>query len=447
MAPGIPESKRLKAPKGMAEGKFSPAEQGAQPPDNPADDICLGLPDPDGKKMEVLPVKRIDPIFISLDETNMPNRWIWEQPNWPKFEWDRQRLMEPLGDARKAQGRLQMARELLSPDLTREALATILKWEGISTSAIEGQHLNPESVAASVARRLGMPKVGKAPLDLEADALVSVMLDAVDTYKTSLTLERLLSWQKAMLVEGKSSLHPVVTGALRPDEVLVQSGAMGREIIHFMGVPKARLEENMNAFLDWFNMPDPRMDGLIRAGVAHLWFVTIHPFEDGNGRITRAITDRAIAQDEENSLTLFRMSTRIHQVKGDYYQSLQTAQNFQNGLAITPWLEWFLRQVAEACNNSEEIIKITLAKAKFWARHQTDDINERQRKVLNRLLDGGPGGFEGGLSNKKYVGMTKVGQATAYRDIEELLSIGALIQMDKGGRSTAYNLPWNDLLS
>ncbi len=447
MAPGNPESKRLKSPMGKAEGDLEPADQGSPQTDNPAEDICLLIPGAEGANIEVLPVKRIDPIFISLDETNMSKRWIWEQPNWPKFEWDRQRLMEPLGGARKAQGRLQMARELLSPELTKEALAAILKWEGINTSAIEGKYLNPESVAASVARRLGMPKVGKTPPDFQADALVSVMLDAVDTYKEPLALDRILSWQKAMLEEEQSSLHRVVTGDLRPDEVEVKSGVVGKSTVYFMGVPKAQLDENMKTFLDWFNMPDTRMDGLVRAGIAHLWFVTIHPFEDGNGRVTRAITDRAVAQDEQNPQTLFRMSTRIHKVKGDYYQSLQTAQDFQNGLVITPWLEWFLQQVEEACKNSEDIIRNTLAKAKFWARHHTDDINERQRKVLNRLLDAGRDGFEGGLTNKKYVSMTKVGQATAYRDIEELLSIGGLVQLDKGGRSTAYNLPWDDLLS
>lgn len=378
----------------------------------------------------------------------MESRWIWQHPEWPRFHWDGAALVGPLGLARRAQGRLQGFRDLLEPGLARDALAAILKAEGVSTSAIEGQHLNPESVAASVARRLGLPPLpGKVPLSLEADGLVSVLMDAVDSAGSPLTTDMLVRWQEALFASGGDGLGRVVVGALRPDEVAVQSGAFGREIVHFQGVPRAALEENLRAFLDWFNAPPEGHGGLVRAALAHLWFVTIHPFEDGNGRLARAITDRAIAQDEGTSSSLLRMSSHILSVKDDYYGALQRAQAAATGLDATEWILWFARQVELACQQSQTVVRHVLAKAKFWARFREVDINQRQRKVLNRLLDAGPSGFEGGLTNRKYVQMTRVAEVTAFRDLDELLKQGCLVKLDRGGRSTAYDLKWDELLN
>jgi len=375
----------------------------------------------------------------------MADRWLWQHPDWPRFRWNLEALAGSLGQARKAQGRLLMVRDLLDPGLAKEALAAVLKAEGISTSAIEGEHLNPESVAASIARRLGIPSPARAPLSLNADGLASVLIDAVESYRAALTIDRLCAWQKALLEGGPARFHPVVIGALRPGEVVVQSGALGQEVTHFQGVPRGNLARDLDGFLAWYNAPPGSLDGLIRAGIAHLWFVTIHPFEDGNGRLTRALTDRAIAQDEDSPLCLFRMSTRILEVRSEYYAALNGAQAIGAGLDITPWLAWFLTQTERACRNCEGTLRNTLAKAKFWARHRADPINDRQRKALNNLLDSGPEGFEGGLTNRKYVAMAKVGAATAYRDIEELVGHGCLVQRPGRGRSTSYDLPWDDL--
>ncbi len=378
---------------------------------------------------------------------NRTARWIWEHPEWPTFKWNKDLLAEPLGQARKAQGRLQMVRDILDPGLAKEALASLLKAEGLSTSAIEGQHLNPASVADSVARRLKMASPSSnAPLSLEADGLVSVLMDAVESYSVPLTRERLIQWQKALLESSQPSFHPVVVGDFRPGEVFVQSGAFGQEITHFQAVPKRLLDDNLHEFKNWFNHSLGEMDGLLRAGLAHLWFITLHPFEDGNGRLARALTDHALAQDEGSALLLYRMSSRILEIKGDYYRALQQAQSIESEMNATPWLLWFIQQFEIACQHSEKTIRQTLAKAKFWARHREDPIHDRQRKVLNKLLDAGPGGFEGGLTNRKYVQMTQVAQATAFRDIEELLALGCLIKCEGGGRSTSYDIQWEELL-
>lgn len=378
---------------------------------------------------------------------NRTARWIWEHPAWPTFNWNKELLAEPLGQARKAQGRLQMVREILDPGLAKEALASLLKTEGLSTSAIEGQHLNPASVADSVARRLKMASPSSnAPLSLEADGLVSVLMDAVESYPIPLTQDRLTGWQRAMLEPSQSSFQRVVVGDLRPGEVVVQSGAFGQEITHFQAIPKILLNDNLHDFINWFNHSLGEMDGLLRAGLAHLWFITLHPFEDGNGRLARALTDHALAQDEGSALLLYRMSSRILEIKGDYYRALQQAQSIESEMNATPWLLWFIQQFEIACQHSEKTIRQTLGKAKFWARHREDPIQDRQRKVLNKLLDAGPGGFEGGLTNRKYVQMTQVAQATAFRDIEELLALGCLIKREGGGRSTSYDVKWEDLL-
>lgn len=376
----------------------------------------------------------------------MAQKWIWAHPKWPHFIWDMGLLAEFLGSARKAQGRLQMVSQLLDPTLTREALAEVMKAEGISTSAIEGEKLDPESVAVSVARHLGLPWKRKVPLDQHAEGLVSVLHDAVQRSGEPLTIERLCEWQGALFPGGRSGPHRVAAGSLRSGEVLVASGTLGRELIHFEGIPRNRLESELEAFLNWFDGSIGKVDGLVRAGIAHLWFVTLHPFEDGNGRIARVLTDLAIAQDEGGPGGLFRMSSRILKVRNEYYEVLQTAQTFGSRMNATPWLKWFLAQITGACQESEGIIQRSLAKAKFWSLHRDSDLNERQRKVLNRLLDAGPGGFEGGMNAQKYGAMTRSSKPTASRDLAELLMRGCLIHVGGGGRSTAYDIPWKELL-
>ena len=252
---------------------------------------------------------------------------IWQHPNWPKFTWDMGTLAEPLARASGSQGQLRMVGKVLAPDLTQETLAEILKFEGIGTSAIEGQYLNPESVAASVARHLNLPWDQKAPQSRDADGLVGVLCDATIRFQEPLTVERLCGWQKALFPESRSGLAAVATGILRPDEVTVQSGPPGREIIDFEGVSRTHLESEIDTFCDWFNRSNGECNGLIRAGIAHLWLVTLHPFDDGNGRITRAVTDMALAQSEHRHDFLYRMSTRINAVKSEYDSALRNAQS------------------------------------------------------------------------------------------------------------------------
>jgi len=376
----------------------------------------------------------------------MAAKWIWQHPDWPRFTWDMDILATPLAQAAGSQGQLRMAGKILGPDLTREALAEILKLEGISTSAIEGQHLNPESVAASVARHLRLPWNRQTPQSRDADGLIGVLCDATIRFQEPLTIERLCEWQKSLFPESRSGLGLVATGMLRPDEVIVQSGPAGRTIIDFEGVSRAHLEGDLAAFCEWFNQPCEGGSGLIRAGIAHLWLVSIHPFEDGNGRVTRAVTDLALAQAEGRPDFLYRMSARINEVKGEYYAALKAAQAFENGMNVTGWLQWFLTQIPEACTTSEWVIRRTLAKVAFWSQHRHTDLNERQRKVLNRLLDAGPGGFEGGLSARKYEVMAQTTKPTATRDLADLVRLGCLSPLGAGGRSTAYDIPWNNFL-
>jgi len=387
-----------------------------------------------------------NPRVESPDAPDTLKRWIWQHPDWPRFTWDLERLAAPLAQATGSQGQLRMAGKVLAPDLTQEALAEILKLEGISTSIIEGQHLDPQSVAASVARHLRLPWNQKAPQSRDADGLIGVLCDATIRFREPLTVERLCEWQKALFPESRSGLGPVATGRLRPDEVVVQSGPAGREIVDFQGVSRVRLERDLAAFCHCFNHPGEGLNGLLRAGITHLWLVTLHPFEDGNGRITRAVTDLALAQDEGRPDFLYRMSARINAVKGGYYAALKTAQAFENGMNVTPWLHWFLTQIPEACTTSERVIRRTLAKVAFWSRHRHADLNERQRKVLNRLLDAGPGGFEGGLSARKYAVLAQTTKPTATRDLADLVRLGCLSPLGGGGRSTSYDIPWDGLL-
>jgi len=374
----------------------------------------------------------------------MHEQWSWQRPDWPQFQWDWERLVEPLGKARLALGRLQMAGSVLEPRAAQEVLAEVLALEGVSSSAIEGEMINPASMAASVARHLGLPVESGAPLDRQAEGMATVLWDALRNHGAELTVTRLCRWHQALFPESRPDL---AIGMLRPGQVHVASSVSeDHAMVHFMAVPRERLEVELDCFIAWFNQGREAgvLDGLLRAGITHLWFVTIHPFEDGNGRISRILADLALAQDRGGD-PLARMSNRILHIRSEYYAALEQAQSFHGALDITPWLTWFLDQVAAACAESEGVLRRTLAKGAFWIRHRASQINERQRKALNRLLDAGPDGFQGGMTTRKYASLTHCSPITASRDLSELAELKCLV-MSGGGRSTCYDLPWETLL-
>ena len=364
--------------------------------------------------------------------------WIWAHPDWPVFRWDQGRLARALASARLAQGKVLGAIRLFDPKLTLEAVAAVLVEDGVTTSAIEGERLDPAAVRSSVARRLGLPTAGLPAAPRAVQGLVEVLLDATQYHDRQLTRQRLCGWQAALFPTGYSGLK-IRTGALRGKAAMrVVSGRIGRERVHFEAPPRPRLEDELRRFLAWFGSPPRDVDGLMRAGLAHLWFVTLHPFEDGNGRLARAITDMALAQDERQPMRAFSLSSQILREREAYYAILERTQ--KGGLDVTDWLAWFLKQVESAAVAAETTIADTLAKARFWLRHQATHLNERQRKVLNRLLDAGPDGFEGGMNTRKYMSLTRTSRVTAYRELADLVEKGCLEPTGKGGRSRAYRL-------
>jgi len=367
--------------------------------------------------------------------------WIWQQPDWPHFRWDEARLAAGLARARLSQGKALGAARLLDPELSREAFATILVEDGLTTSAIEGERLDAASVRSSVARRLGLSTAGLPVPPRAVDGLIDVLLDAARHHEQPLTLERLCGWQAALFPTGYSGLHPIRAGQLRGDQPMqVVSGAIAHERVHFVAPPREVLDAELARCLAWIDDPPAEVDGLIRAGIGHLWFVTLHPFEDGNGRLARAITDMLLSRDEGQPMRLFSVSAQILRQRQDYYAILERTQ--RGGLDVTDWLDWFLAQVEAAADSAETTVANTLAKARFWLRHQSTPLNERQRKVLNRLLDVGPKGFEGGMSTRKYIGLTKVSRATAYRELADLVAKDCLRPTGKGGRSSSYEIAW-----
>jgi Fic family protein len=370
-----------------------------------------------------------------------PHWWIWERPRWPAFDWDVGRIATILARARLAQGKALGAARLLEPDLTLEAVAAILAEDGLTTSAIEGERLAPDVVRSSVARHLGLPTAGLPEAPRAVDGLVEVLLDATGRHAAPLTRERLCRWQAALFPTGRSGLRSIRVGTLRGRAPMrVVSGRFGRERVHFEAPPRARLGAELARFLRWFDESRGQVEGLVRAGLAHLWFVSLHPFEDGNGRLARAVTDMALAQDEGQPMRLFSLSAQLLRVRSAYYAALESAQ--RGDLDVTDWLVFFLAQVEAAATASEATIATTLAKARFWVRHQSSDVNPRQRKVLNRLLDAGPGGFEGGMSTRKYASLTRTSRATAYRDLADLVAKSCLRPTGRGGRSATYEIAW-----
>ena len=363
--------------------------------------------------------------------------WIWQQPDWPKFVWDANEISNPLAQARLAQGKLQGAAQILNADLSSEALASILIQDGITTSAIEGERLHVDAVRSSVANQLGLSNVGLPKPDRAIDGLVEVLLDATQKHNQPLSLQRLCNWHGALFPTGYSGLREIRVGQMRGAEPMrVVSGRIGHETVHFEAPPYEQIDTEISRFIDWFNSDDSKtLDGLIRAGVAHLWFITIHPFEDGNGRIARAITDMALAQDERLTMRLFSLSAQILAVREAYYNILESTQKGE--MDITAWLKWFLTQIQNAVELAQLTVANTLNKAKFWMTHQTKPLNERQRKALNRMLDA-KDGFEGGMNTRKYMSLTKTSRATAYRELAQMVEWGCLQANEKGGRSSGY---------
>ena len=368
-----------------------------------------------------------------------PQAWIWQQSDWPHFRWDHGVLAQALACARLAQGKVLGVTRLLDAKLSLEAVATILAENGVTTSAIEGERLDLDAVRSSVARHLGLPSAGLPDPPRAVDGLVEVLLDATRQYDSPLTAERLFGWQASLFPTGYSGLHKILIGTLRGAEPMqVVSGRIGHEHVHFTAPPREGLEEGLDRFLAWFNASPTDLNGLIRAGIAHLWFVTLHPFEDGNGRLARAITDMALSQDERQPLRFFSLSAQILRERESYYNILERTQ--RGGMDVTGWLAWFLAQVTASATAAEKTVGDTLAKARFWLRHQATDLNERQRKVLNRMLDAGLDGFKGGINTRKYMSLTKTSRSTAYRELSELVEKACLKPTEKGGRSSGYEI-------
>jgi len=370
--------------------------------------------------------------------------YIWECKSWPDLNWRNEGLVEQLGRTRLVQGKLVSRVDALGLNLSREARAEILTEETIKTSAIEGEVLSEDSVRSSVAKQLGLPTAGLPPPDRYIDGLVEVLLDATSRYDEPLTAKRIRAWQAALFPTGYSGMHRIRVGRWRggAEPMRVVSGPVGREKIHFEAPPHDRLDDEMKQFISWWRSSLGKTEGFLRAGIAHLRFVTIHPFEDGNGRIARALTDMALAQDEKLEKRFYSLSSQIMAERNGYYDILERTQHGDGD--ITEWLMWFLECSERAINKSELLIARVLAKAGFWKVHNETDMNRRQRKVVNRLLDAGPAGFEGGLSTRKYVSMTKASRATAYREISDLVEKGILEPNEGKGRSTSYNIRWKD---
>ncbi|MFH1189308.1 MAG: Fic family protein [Candidatus Omnitrophota bacterium] len=364
-------------------------------------------------------------------------KYIHQLDDWPKFIWTHERLATLLGVVRNRQGRLMGRMEAMGIPLRSEALLQTLTLDVLKSSEIEGDLLDPKQVRSSIARRLGMDIGGMVRSDRHVDGVVEMMLDATQAFDKPLTKDRLLSWHACLFPAGHSGMRKIVVGAWRDNSrgpMQVVSGASGRERVHFEAPDASRLDLEMKNFLDWFNSAMD-IDPVLKAGVAHLWFVTVHPFEDGNGRIARAITDMQLARADGSAQRFYSMSLQIRKERNTYYEVLEKIQKHTR-MDITAWLEWFLACLDRALNRTESTLADVFRKAHFWELHPSESLNERQRMMINKLFDR----FEGALTSSRWGKMAKCSQDTALRDILELVERGILIKSSAGGRSTNYLL-------
>jgi Fic family protein len=362
--------------------------------------------------------------------------FIHELPDWPHFRWSQERLAKQLAAVRLRQGRLIGRMQALGFSLQEEAVLSTLTEDVLKSSEIEGEMLDKDQVRSSIARRLGLEAGALPPADRNVEGVVEMMLDATQKFKDALTADRLFGWHASLFPAGRSGMRKIIVGAWRDERsgaMQVVSGDHGRERVRYEAPGAGQLETEMKSFLAWLNAED-NADPVIKAALAHLWFVTIHPFDDGNGRIARAIADMALARSEDSAQRFYSMSAQIRLERTDYYDMLEATQ--KGDLDVTPWLEWFLGCLDRAFEGTERTLAAVFRKADFWKRHAAAKINERQRDMLNRLLDG----FKGKLTSTKWAVIEKCSPDTALRDIQDLIDQGILAKDAGGGRSTSYSL-------
>lgn len=371
-------------------------------------------------------------------------KWIWQREHYPNFTYDMNKLNPLIEKISKEQGYLIALSEVMNQDNIIEHQLEALESEAISTSAIEGEVLNRDSVKASVKRKLGFEDININKIDLATDYLVEILIDANTNYEKELNLDRLFGWHHALFPKGYNGLTKINVAQFRSEETMqIISGVAGREVIYYEAPPRARLDDEIKTFIGWFNSTDA---SLIKAAIAHLWFVIIHPFDDGNGRITRAITDLVLSKIEKSKISkLYSMSTAINSDRKGYYYALEHTTGFvkkqDKHLDITLWCEWFLNTLYIALINTHKKLGFIIDKTKFWDEHKNDKLNARQIKVLNRILDTGVENFQGDLSKKKYIKIADTTSATASRDIKELVELGCIKQVEGTvGKNTRYKV-------
>jgi Fic family protein len=364
--------------------------------------------------------------------------YIHEHKEWPELTWNQAKLAGLLAEVRHLQGRLMGRMDALGFDLQAAATLQTLTQDVVKTSEIEGEKLDAEQVRSSIARRLGVDIGAALKIDRNVEGMVEVMLDATRQYRMPLTEDRLFGWHAALFPTGRSGMQHITVGGWRTEAsgpMQVVSGPIGREWIHYEAPAHNRLKKEMARFLKWFNA-ESETDLVIKSAIAHFWFVTIHPFEDGNGRIARAIADMMLARSEKSTQRFYSMSAQIQLERKEYYNVLERCQ--KGSPDITLWIEWFLNCLNHAMASAEETLEAVLVKARFWKTHAGESLNGRQRGIINRVLDG----FEGKLTSSKWSKLTKCSQDTALRDINDLLARQILTKDEAGGRSTSYLLRW-----
>ncbi|MEL7250334.1 MAG: Fic family protein [Bacteroidota bacterium] len=360
-------------------------------------------------------------------------KYIYQFPDWPNFTWDEQKIQVILGSVRHLQGKLFGQMSTLGFSIKEETLLSTLTVDVLKSSEIEGENLDYEQVRSSIAKRLGLDYNDTIYPSRDVDGVVEMMLDATQNYSKSLSEERLFSWHAALFPTGRSGMYKIDTACYRTGEMQIVSGPMGREKVHYTAPPPGAMKKEMDVFLNWFNN-NSDLDLVVKSAVAHFWFIIIHPFDDGNGRMARAMSDLLLARSENSSFRFYSLSNQMLLERKVYYGMLQKVQH--NERDITEWLEWFLNCLYRALESTEDKIKNALRKAQFWEKHKETILNSRQRLMLNKLLNG----FKGKLKTSKWAKITKCSQDTALRDIKDLIEKGILRQEESGGRSTNYEL-------